>query len=99
MCDGLAEALAEEDEPDLVEAVGELSGANTETGTASSIALFREVADDDRDHRSASRPIVRPGGSSRTLPSASSTPGTKASRDVVSCLIVSVSPGPPKMTS
>ncbi len=42
---------------------------------------------------------MRPGGSSRTASTARSTPGTKASREVVSCRIVSVSPGPPKSTS
>ena len=47
----------------------------------------------------ASSPTVRPGGRSRTCSSASSTPGTNASREVVSCRIVSVSPAPPKMTS
>src|SRR4051794_1127030 len=48
---------------------------------------------------SASRPTVSPGGSERTRSTASSTPGTKASREVVSCLIVSSSPVPPSSTS
>ena len=41
---------------------------------------------------------MRPDGSVRTASRALSTPGTNASRDVVSCRIVSVSPAPPKMT-
>ena len=48
---------------------------------------------------SASSPTVSPGGSERTASSARSTPGTNASREVVSCRIVSVSPGPPRITS
>src|SRR5262249_19534208 len=62
-------------------------------------ALLGQVADDEGDHRRASSPAVRPAGSSRTFSSASRTPGTNASRDIVSCLIVSASPGPPKTTS
>ena len=48
---------------------------------------------------SASSPTVSPGGSSCSFSSASSTPGTNASREVVSWRIVSVSPIPPKTTS
>ena len=48
-------------------------------------ALLGEVAEDEAErHESASRPIVRPGGRSRTFSSARRTPGTKASREVVS---------------
>ena len=56
-------------------------------------SLLGEIADDERDHNRASSPTVSPCGRSRTFSSASSTPGTKALRDVVSCRIVSVSPG------
>ena len=50
-------------------------------------------------YSSASSPTVRPGGSERIRSSARSTPGTKASREVVSWRIVSVCPCPPKITS
>src|SRR5262249_46706833 len=53
----------------------------------------------DLDHSSASSPIVSPGGSSCTFSSASSTPGTNASRENVSCRIVSICPSVPKTTS
>src|SRR5439155_25598753 len=49
--------------------------------------------------RSVSRPTVRPGGRSRTRSSARRTPGTNASREVVSWRIVSVWPRPPRITS
>ncbi len=42
---------------------------------------------------------MSPAGSSASFASASSTPGTKASRELVSCRIASVSPGAPKTTS
>ena len=42
---------------------------------------------------------MSPGGSVGSFSSASRTPGANASREVVSCRIVSVSPGPPKITS
>src|SRR5581483_7578713 len=51
------------------------------------------------DQSSRSRPTVTPGGSSPSLASASSTPGTNASREVVSWRIVSVWPRPPRITS
>ena len=50
-------------------------------------------------HRSASRPIVRPGARSPTRRIASSVPGTNASREVVSWRSVRVWPGAPKITS
>ena len=52
-----------------------------------------------RPYSRLSRPTVRPGGSVRTASRARSTPGTNASREVVSWRIVSVSPGPPRITS
>ena len=52
-----------------------------------------------RNYSSVSRPTVRPGGSVRTASRALSTPGTNASRELVSWRIVSVSPGPPRITS
>ena len=47
-----------------------------------------------RPTSSASRPTVSPGGRPRSRSSASSTPGTNASREVVSWRIVRISPGP-----
>ena len=46
-----------------------------------------------------SSPTVTPGGSPPSFVSASSTPGTNASREVVSWRIVSSSPSPPRITS
>ena len=66
---------------------------------ASARGRRRQVAERELDHSSASRPTVSPGGRPRTRSSASSTPGTNASREVVSWRIVRVSPGPPRMTS
>ena len=53
----------------------------------------------DEVQSSASSPTVTPGGSPATLEIASSTPGTNASRELVSWRIVSVSPRPPRITS
>src|SRR5205823_8825132 len=55
----------------------------------------------DRQGESSSRssPTVRPGGKVASFSSASSTPGTNASRENVSCRMVSSWPSPPSKTS
>src|SRR5437588_2694309 len=52
-----------------------------------------------RSHRIASSPSVSPGGRVGSFSRASRTPGTNASREVVSCRIVSTWPRPPRSTS
>src|SRR5581483_4162200 len=84
--------------PDVL--VGDLLGVRRAEGLdASAHASDRTLSLAYVSPRRPSRPMVRPGGRVASPRAASSTPGMNEDRSRESCLIVSVSPVPPKSTS